>query len=253
MSLRQGQNRGSPRGGRERPRGCAVEPESTNPVRASLARSALALTGGCSFPPGSALSQLSPNARSHGSSGPRAAEPVLTESARPARAWAARGKPVEPSGAHARRALFSLALSAHLAPRTSRSASALRSSAPPLSRRRRARPAVGGAGGERRRPQPLSPPRNGAGLADHPRSLSGTIWAGRSAPGNWDSSEVRQEYWLFPGTLLRQLAPLFRVSPASYAHFPKGTAPGSLPARPNSGLPAEVGGCQKLGSQGALL
>lgn len=136
------------------------------------------------------------------------------------------------------RALFSLALSAHLAPRTSRSASALPSSAPPLSRRRRARPAVGGAGGERRRPLPLSPPRKGAGLADHPRALSGTIWTGRSAPGNWDPSGVRQEYWLFPGTLLRQLAPLSGVSPASYAPLPQGNCP-----RVASSLPKQWASC----------
>ena len=172
-----------------------------------------------------------------------------------------------------RSALSSLALPAHPAPRTTSRASTLPGSAPPLSRRRLARPAVGGAGGERRRPQPLSPPRKGAGLAGRPRALAGAIRAGGSAPGNWDSSGVRREYWLFPGTLLRQLALLPQVFPASYAPPPQGNCPpgrlhlarwgrgGEGVGVPRRRLPAGVAGlpllpgvptgCQKLGAQGS--
>lgn len=116
-------------------------------------------------------------------------------------------------------------LSAHPAPRTSSRASPLPGSAPPLSRRRLARPAVGDAGGERRRPQPLSPPRKGAGLAGRPRALAGPIRAGGRAPGAWDSRGVRRECRLFPATLLRQLGLRAQVFPASYAPRPQGNCP----------------------------
>lgn len=122
---------------------------------------------------------------------------------------------------------------------TSPHARALRGSAPLLSWRR-ACPAVGGAGGGRRRPQPLSPPRPGAGLAVAP-ACSEAVRAGVSAPGNRSSSRCARDIGSFQAPFPRQhaLFPLYpqlsRPQEGSCLPSPSATPAGSAGERGQCG------------------
>lgn len=233
---------GSPRGGREEAEGARRRAGSANLVRAAW-RARRSHSPGVQLPSGSALSGFLrifdptvPRVPGRQNRFSRRAPGRLGLGLREASLWGPEGStpgcPARSLLAHALRA----PRSAHLPqrqrpPELCASTESAATGAPSRGGRWR-----------RGRLAPACPRPRRQGLADHPRTLQDHLdWKER--PGNWDPrGGGGQEYWLFPGTLLRQLAPLPGVSPASYAPFPQGNCPGSLPACPSSRLPAEVGG-----------